>query len=138
LALRQELGLSDHVAFHAFRQDVPALMSALDVLVLPSTSPEPFGRVLIEAMAAGKPVVATDAGATSEIIDDGEQGLLVSANDAEAMADAIARLLLDPCLAKAMGQKGRHKVEARFTAQHYVDGVQAVYREVLAWGGTNA
>ena len=138
LSLRQELGLSDCVAFHDFRPDVPALMSAIDVLVLPSTSPEPFGRVLIEAMAAGKPVVATDAGATGEVIDNGEQGLLVPANDAQAMGDAVTRLLLDPCLAKAMGQKGRHRVEARFTARHYVDGVQAVYREVLARGSTNA
>jgi glycosyltransferase involved in cell wall biosynthesis len=131
LALGQALGLSGNVAFHDYRPDVPRLMSALDVLVLPSVSPEPFGRVLIEAMAAGKPVVATDAGATPEVIDDGEQGLLVPANDAQSMAAAVTRLLLDSSLATSMGQKGRRRVEARFTAQHYVDGVQAIYREVL-------
>jgi len=132
LALRRELGLDYRVAFHDYRPDVPALMAALDVIVLPSSSPEPFGRVLIEAMAASKPVVATDAGAVREVIADGEHGLLVPVDDAGAMAEAVKRLLLDPRLAGSMGLKGRREVEARFTAQHYVNGVQAVYREVLA------
>jgi glycosyltransferase involved in cell wall biosynthesis len=109
-------------------------MAALDVLVLASTSPEPFGRVLIEAMAASKPVVATDAGAAREIIADGVQGVLVSPGDAQALARALIRILSDPALAATMGRSGRATVQDRFTAQQYAEGVQAVYRELLQGG----
>jgi len=132
LALCDELGLSKHVIFSEFRQDVPIVMSALDVLVLASITPEPFGRVLIEAMAAGKPVVATDAGATREIVEDGVHGLLVPPGDAQALADAIIRILTHRDLAAAMGQAGQARVRARFDVQQHVDGVQAVYHQLLA------
>jgi glycosyltransferase involved in cell wall biosynthesis len=131
LALSGELALSENLVFSAFYMDVPAIMSALDVLVLASTSPEPFGRVLIEAMAAGKPVIASDAGAAREIIENGVQGLLVPAGDAEALAHAIVHLLTHRDVATIMGQKGRARVRERFGMQAYVEGVQAIYREVL-------
>lgn len=132
LALRDELGLTERVAFGEFRLDVPTVMSALDVLVLASISPEPFGRVLIEAMAAGKPVVATDAGAAREVVDDGVQGLLVPPRDAQALAQAIIHILTHPDLARSMGQEGRTRVEQRFGTRQYVDGVQAMYDMVLS------
>jgi glycosyltransferase involved in cell wall biosynthesis len=131
LTLRDELGLSEQVTFCGFRKDLPMVMAALDVLVLASISPEPFGRVLIEAMAAAKPVVATDAGAAREIVDHGVEGLLVPAEDAQALAGAVAQLLSDPDLARTMGQRGRATVRERFGVQQYVDGVQAVYRQLL-------
>jgi glycosyltransferase involved in cell wall biosynthesis len=131
LALRNELALADRVAFSGFRMDIPVVMSALDILVLASTSPEPFGRVLIEAMAAGKPVIATDAGAAREIIEDGVHGLLVPPGDAEAMARAMIYLLTHRDTAILMGQRGQDRVRERFSAQQYVDGVQSVYRELL-------
>ena len=131
IALQKDLCLTERVTFFDHRSDVPAMMSALDVLVLASTSPEPFGRVLIEAMAASKPVVATDAGAGPEIIEEGEQGLLVAPGDPRALADAVIRILADRSLASAMGRKGRFRVQERFHVQQYVDGVQAVYRELL-------
>jgi glycosyltransferase involved in cell wall biosynthesis len=131
LALRNELALADRVVFSGFRMDVPVVMSALDILVLASTSPEPFGRVLIEAMAAGKPVVATDAGAAREIIEDGVQGLLVPPGESEAMARAIIYLLTHGGTAILMGQKGQARVRERFSAQQYADNVQSVYRELL-------
>jgi len=106
-------------------------MSALDVLVLASTSPEPFGRVLIEAMAAGKPVVATDAGAVREIMTDGVHGLLVPQGDVQALARAIVDVLTDRDLAAAMGQEGQRRATERFGVQQYVDGVEAVYRDLL-------
>jgi glycosyltransferase involved in cell wall biosynthesis len=130
--LRNDLALAGRVEFSGFRMDIPVVMSALDILVLASTSPEPFGRVLIEAMAAGKPVVATDAGAAREIIEDGVQGLLVPAGDAEAMARAITDLLTHRDTAILMGQKGQNRVRERFGMQQYSDGVQSVYRELLA------
>lgn len=132
LALQDELGLSGCVRFVEFRSDIPAVMAALDVLVLASTAPEPFGRVLIEAMAAGKPVVATDAGAAREIIEDDVQGLLVPPGESQVLAHALTRILANPALAEAMGRAGRATVQARFTAQQYAQGVQAVYRELLA------
>jgi glycosyltransferase involved in cell wall biosynthesis len=130
-ALCDELGLSKHVIFSEFRQDMPTVMSALDVLVLASISPEPFGRVLIEAMAAGRPVVATDAGAVREIVEDGVHGLLVPPGDVQALAGAIVHILTHRDLAVAMGQEGQARVRERFDVQRYVDGVQAVYRDLL-------
>jgi glycosyltransferase involved in cell wall biosynthesis len=129
--LRDDLQLTNKVMFSPFRMDVPVVMSALDVLVLASTSPEPFGRVLIEAMAAGKPVVAADSGAAREILEDGVQGLLVPPGDVEALASAVTRLLTEPQLAHAMGQRGRKRVGERFGIRQYVEGVQAAYRELL-------
>ena len=131
LNLRNELALADRVEFSGFRMDVPAVMSALDVLVLASTCPEPFGRVLIEAMAAARPVIATDAGAAREIIEDGVQGLLVPPGDAGAMAGAIIYLLTHRDRAAVMGQNGQKRVSERFGMQQYSDGVQGVYRELL-------
>lgn len=131
LSLRNELALADRVELSGFRMDVPAVMSALDVLVLASTSPEPFGRVLIEAMAAAKPVIATDAGAAREIIEDGVQGLLVPPGDAGAMAGAVIYLLTHRDRAVEMGHNGQKRVGERFGMQQYSDGVQSVYRELL-------
>lgn len=131
-ALCAELGLSEHVIFSGFRQDVPAVMSVLDVVVLASTSPEPFGRVLIEAMAAGKPVVATSGGATREIVEHGTHGLLVPPGDAHELAQAIIRVLTDRDMAAAMGKQGRARVRERFNMRQLVDGVQAIYEELLS------
>jgi glycosyltransferase involved in cell wall biosynthesis len=131
IALQKHLNLTEQVTFFDYRSDVPAMMSALDVLVLASTSPEPFGRVLIEGMAASKPVVATDAGAVPEIIEDGEQGLIVAPGDPGALAGAVIRLLSDRDLSDSMGRKGRLRVQERFQVQQYVEGVQAIYRELL-------
>jgi len=131
-ALCDELGLSEHVIFSGFRQDMPAVMSVLDVVVLASTSPEPFGRVLIEAMAAGKPVVATSGGATCEIVENGTHGLLVPPGDAHELAEAIIRVLTDREMAAAMGSQGRARVREQFNMRQLVDGVQAIYDELLS------
>jgi glycosyltransferase involved in cell wall biosynthesis len=132
LSLCDSLGLSQRVQFVPFRRDLPAVMAALDLLVLASTSPEPFGRVLIEAMAAGKPVVATDAGAVGEIVDDGAEGILVPPGDAQALAEAVVFILTHPERAAAMGQNGRDTVRRRFDMHQHVDAVQSVYGELLA------
>ena len=131
VALRDKLGLTQKVVFSGFRQDVRDVMSALDLVVLASTSPEPFGRVLIEAMAAGKPVVATDSGAACEIIDGGVQGLLVPPGDARALAEAIVHVLSHSEVAEHMGRCGQTRARERFNLEQYVDGVQTVYRQVL-------
>ena len=80
--LASELGIADRVVFLGQRGDVPALMRAVDIVVHPSVDPEPFGRTLVEAMLARTPVIATDAGAASEILGGGEAGMLVPPGDA--------------------------------------------------------
>ena len=132
--LTDELGLADGIVFLPFQRDVGAVMAALDVVVLPSTSPEPFGRVLIEAMAAGKPVVATDAGAVQEIVEDGVHGRLVAVGDDQALAEAVIDLLTHRRLAERIGQAGRVRVRERFDVQQYVSAVQCVYERLLAQG----
>ena len=130
-ALADELGIAQRLIWTGYREDVPRLLHALDVLVHASTAPEPFGRVLIEGMAAGVAVVGTRAGAVPEIITDGVNGLTVPPGDAEAMAGAIARVLDHPDEAAAWRRAARATVEQHFTLDAYVRGVQRVYEEIL-------
>lgn len=129
--LTKSLGLEDKVIFTGFRKDIPRLMSALDVVVLSSSSPEPFGRVVIEGMAAGKPVVATAAGGVLDIIENGVNGLLVPCKDSEALARAIFQILSDPELSRQMGQAARQRVKEKFTIQHHVAAIQQLYNMIL-------
>ena len=132
LALVQDLGLSDRVDFLGWRSDIPQLLSTMDVLVHASLEPEPFGRVLIEGMAAARPVVAAKAGACPEIIQDGASGILVPPGDVEALARAVIGLLRDPDRLHAMGLVARHQVETRFSIDEHVRRIEQVYGEVLA------
>ena len=94
--LVDELGIADRVVFLGQRNDVPRLMRAMDAVIHPSIDPEPFGRTLVEAMLAHVPVIATDAGAASDILDAGKAGTLVPPGNADALADAVARTLSHP------------------------------------------
>ena len=97
-----------------------------------STSPEPFGQVIVEGMMAGKPVVATDAGGPREIVVAGETGLLVPAGDAAAMAAAIVFLLRSPDTAQEMGRRGYARACTLFSIEKTVEKVEAVYHYLLA------
>jgi glycosyltransferase involved in cell wall biosynthesis len=123
--LCRELGLEDRVAFTGFREDVLDIMSALDVVVHASVQPEPFGQVLLEAMAEGRPVVATTGGGVSEIVDDEVTGLLVPPRDSQAMAEAITAILLDKDRARRMGAAGLRKVQQSFTVDLMARGIEA-------------
>jgi len=129
--LREDMGLWDHLEFWPFQADVARVMLALDVLVLPSRLPEPFGRVLIEAMAAGRPVVATDAGATPEIVRDGVHGLLVPPNDPRALGASVSYLLKHRQEAASMGERGRKRAQDQFNMAKHVEGIESVYGEML-------
>ncbi len=107
------LGIGDRVHFLGFRSDVAALMTGVDVIVHASTAPEPFGRVIAEAMMAGTPVVASAAGGAIEIVEDGT-GVLVPPGDVGALAAAIRHLIADPVAAVAMAQRARATALARF------------------------
>jgi glycosyltransferase involved in cell wall biosynthesis len=125
------LHLDDVVEFLGHRPDVPDLIRQSGVLVHASITGEPFGQVIIEGMAAGKPVVATHGGGVPEIVLDGVTGILVPMADANAMAEAICRLLADEDLAIRMGQLGRQRVLDQFTIEQTAGRVQRVYDEIL-------
>jgi len=111
----RELGMTDRVHFLGFRDDIPALMRAADVIAHTSVLPEPFGRVVVEGMLAGRPVVATRAGGVPEIISEGDTGLLVPPADAHALAAAIRGLREHPTAAAAMAARGEAHARAHFT-----------------------
>jgi glycosyltransferase involved in cell wall biosynthesis len=125
-ALADQLGIRDRVAFAGHREDIPAVMRALDLFVLPSLY-EPFGRVLIEAMGARCPIVASRAGGVPEIVLDGETGVLVPPGEPEALADAIADMVIDRARAVQLGAAGRARVEKHFSLEATVEGVLEAY-----------
>ncbi len=126
-ALAARLGVADAVTFAGFQQDVPRWMQAMDIVVHASDR-EPFGIVVIEAMALGKPVIAGDRGGPSEILVDGEQGLLTPFGDDAALARAITRYLDDPGFAARCGAAARVRAQD-FTAQRYATQLTEVVRE---------
>ena len=129
-----QLGIQDYVEFSGFRDDIQPTIAELDLLVHASTTAEPFGQVIIEAMAAGKPVIATNGGGVPEIVDDGRTGFLVPMADAKAMAAAICKILSNPVRAKIMGMRARLRVADRFTIEQTARRVEAVYAELLHSG----
>lgn len=130
-ALAAELGLRDRVTVTGFRNDVPHILRGCDLTVHASTEPEPFGRVIIESMAAGVPVVATNAGAVPEIVEDHVTGLLVTPNDERAMAQGIAYALRHPQERESWQRAAGVQTRSRFSQERNVQGVQAVYEAVL-------
>jgi glycosyltransferase involved in cell wall biosynthesis len=129
------LGIGGRVRFTSWRYGpsaMPDVHRALDVLVLASREPEPFGLVILEAMSTGKPVIATAHGGPLDIIEDGRTGDLVEPGNTHAMADAILALVNDPARRARVGALARERVLAHYTAEQYVAGVDAVYRELVA------
>jgi glycosyltransferase involved in cell wall biosynthesis len=127
----QEHGLEDLVEFVGFQNDIAAAMRSLDILVHASTVGEPFGQVIVQGMACGKPVIATNGGGVPEIVVDGKTGLLIPRNDAPAMAEAICTLLADEQRAKQMGVLGRQRVVERFTIQQSVIELTKIYEGLV-------
>ena len=126
-----ELGLAERLRIVGHRNDVPQVLAALDCAVHCSVRPEPFGRVIIEGMAARLAVVASNAGGAAEIIQDGVNGLLTPPGDAIALANALARLLADPVERSRIGQAGRRTVEQRYQIDSHVAAIEAFYAQVL-------
>ncbi len=124
------LGLEDRVLFLGHRTDIPELLSQCDLFVLPSLY-EGLPLAVLEAMAAGKPVVATSVGGTEEAVVPGETGLLVSPADPQSLAQAIQALLMDPVWGERMGQCGRARVRQAFSSERMVQEVTQVYAELL-------
>ena len=122
-------GVGDRVVLTGYRPDVPEILDELDVVALPSWI-EGLPLVLLEALAHGRPVVATPVGGTPELVVDSETGLLVPPRDPEALAAALRRLLDDPVLAARLGEAGRERVRDRFSVEAMTARLLALYDEV--------
>ena len=129
--------LAGHVILTGARRDVAACLDAMDV-VMHASDREPFGRVLIEAMAARRPVVAPREGGPRYIVVDGETGILVPPRDPDAFAAALVELLTDPSRREAMGHAARARAEAVFSIRAHVKAVEDVFDEILAAHPTRA
>jgi glycosyltransferase involved in cell wall biosynthesis len=127
-----EAGLGSRVIFTGYEKFPAACMAAMDVVVHTSTAPEPFGLVVLEGMALGRPVVATRHGGPMDVIVDGESGFLTPPDDELALAQVLNRLLGDPALRQRVGEAGRQRLHGKFTARHNIDGIQAVYDKLFA------
>lgn len=110
------LGIAGHVDMLGGRDDVPQLLARMDVFVL-SSKREGFPVAILEAMAAGRPVVATDVGGVTEVVSSGSDGIVVPPEDAGALADALVGLVNDPAAARRMGQRGMERVRSSFDAR---------------------
>jgi glycosyltransferase involved in cell wall biosynthesis len=130
--LTESLGISSVVTFTGFRKDVQNAIADMDLIVHASVTGEPFGQVIIEGMAAGKPVIATDGGGVPEIVEDGKTGMLIPMGDVQAMAEAISRLLKDTTLAEDMGSRGQERVRNHFTIEHKARKVESVYQSMFS------
>lgn len=127
----KENHLEQQVEFWGFRTDIPEILARLDILVLPSLQ-EPFGKIVIEAMAMKKPVVASNVGGVPEIVEDGKTGLLVPLADSGAICQALQQLIGDREVREQMGREGRKRVEQMFSLEKHVHQIEQVYEEVLS------
>jgi L-malate glycosyltransferase len=125
-----EAGLGDAVLFTGEHADVPAVVAAADLVLVPSRE-EPFGRIVVEALAMGTPVLATRVGGPAEVIEDGREGLLLDPRDPDTWARAAASLLADPARRARMGAAGRETAR-RFDRGAYARAMVEVYEETAA------
>lgn len=130
----QRLGVEDAVLLLGIRRDVPAVLAAVDVAVLCSDY-EGSPLSVMEYMAAGKPVVSTRVGGVPELVEEGVHGLLVEPRDPAALAEAVARLLRDPALAKRLGAQGRERQQREFSLEAMVRRIEDLYEELWLASG---
>lgn len=128
--LVETLGLAEKVVFTGGRDDVPELMRLLDVFIHASITPEPFGLVITEAMAAGLPVIASSLGGPKEIVQDGRNGFLVDPRDHRVCADSVIRLCQDEKLRTSLGEAARQTVVERFSITNFSMQMADVYRQL--------
>lgn len=127
----QRFDMVDRVHFLGFREDVPQLMQAVDAVAHTSTAPEPFGRVIVEGMMAGKPVVATRAGGALELVEDEMTGLLVTPRDSHSLAGALQRLFARPTFAAGLARAGRGAARERFSREKMLEEIERHVRQVV-------
>jgi glycosyltransferase involved in cell wall biosynthesis len=127
---RADSGLESQITFLGFRNDVPRLLSAFDIFVLPSIF-EGLPVALIEAMAAGKPIVTTDVDGNCEVIGDNEAGIAVESRDPVGLSAALIRMIEDPELRERMGRTGEKRAEELFSLKAMIANYQELYENCL-------
>jgi glycosyltransferase involved in cell wall biosynthesis len=133
----EALGITDRVHFAGFQHDVASWMKAMDVIVHASTQPEPFGLVIIEAMAAGKPVIASNGGAVPEIVRHGENGMVIEPGDASKLAVAISTLQREPEMAKRIAAQGHADAGQHFSIDRYLQQMTRVLFDIATLASRN-
>lgn len=129
-ALIRSKHLGEKVVITGFRRDIADVMNTLDVVVHTSVRPEPFGRVILEGMLLGKPVVASAAGGVPELIDDGKTGFLFAPGDARSLARQLLVLLRDPELRSRIGESARAWARRRFSLEGHVAAMCGLYENL--------
>lgn len=129
--LPAELDVGDAVSFMGYRDDVPQIMAAADVITHCSTHPDPFPGVVLQGMSLGKAVIATDLGGATEQIDDGVSGALVPPGDPAALADVICSLLKDPDQRASLGRAAVRRVTSDFRSESFYRQLSHVYRRLI-------
>ena len=130
--LSSKLGIDGQVEFMGARRDVPDILRALDVFAFPSLPGEGLSIALLEAMAAGLPIIATPSGGTAEIIRNGVNGIAVPYNDPTALAEALAKLCFDKPLAEFLGKNAEDTVRREYGAPAMIDKFHLIYQKALA------
>ncbi len=131
LRIRDDLGLSERVSFWGFRNDIPDVLSAMDALVISSSS-EGFSLAAVQAMSAGRPVIATRCGGPEEILTHGVDGILVPTSDPDSLAAAIRTIAADRALREGLARAARETAVTRFSLTAMLDQYEQIYRRVLA------
>jgi glycosyltransferase involved in cell wall biosynthesis len=132
--LSRQLGIGPRTHFLGERHDIASVLAALDVVVSPSRS-ESLSNTILEAMAAGRPVVATRAGGNPELVSDRETGLLIAPEDERALVDALETMLASPELARRWGENSRRVAKANFSLDYARDRFEQLYKDLLAQKG---
>ncbi|HUS58100.1 MAG TPA: glycosyltransferase, partial [Planctomycetota bacterium] len=130
-ALARDVGVSEAVVFAGARKDVPELLALMSIFALSSPS-EGLPNAVLEAMACARPVVATRAGGTAEVVDHGNTGYLVPVGEHAALAEKLLVMLADPARAEEMGSRGRQRALAEFSGKRLVESVTQLYEALLA------
>jgi glycosyltransferase involved in cell wall biosynthesis len=130
-AIINDSGYCDRIIMTGYIKDVSSIYSIMDLCLHTSIEPEPFGLVIIEAMANGVPVIASDRGAPKEIITDGVNGYIVNPGSSRMIADVAIRLLDDDELRIKIGESGRQHVLQHYNEKDYAHSVESIYAQVL-------
>jgi glycosyltransferase involved in cell wall biosynthesis len=130
-AVIKENSLGDRVFMLGHRDNVAGIMKSLNVLVHPSYSSEGVAQTILQGLAMGKPVIASDCGAASEVIIDGKTGFLIPPKDPEAIARKVVELYRNPTLGIRLGENGRQLVQAKYSLERMVDGIEELYGRLL-------
>jgi glycosyltransferase involved in cell wall biosynthesis len=131
-ALPGELGIQDKVIFTGYRNDIPQIMAASDVVPFCSIVPDPFPGVVLQGMAVGKPVVASNLGGPKEQIEDGISGLLVEPGNSTALADSLCYLLQNEAERKRLGEAAVEQVRSTFSSEIFFQKLSSLYNNVIS------